>query len=200
MRGTTADFAILGGTFDPIHIMHLIIASGVIQRLHLKKCIFIPAAVPPHKEKVGASGIQRLEMVQLAIQDNPQFQVLDIELVRSPQPSYTYDTLKEIKRIFSCASPIPFIVGADTLTEIPTWHNYPQLLEELIPVVIDRWGYPEGPVQPEIMKRVVHVDLPRMELSSTLIREMVASGESIRYLVPKQVEEYIVANRLYRKT
>lgn len=198
MQGTTANFAVLGGTFDPIHIMHLIVASGVIQKLHLEKCIFIPSAVPPHKERVSASSVHRLKMVQLAIQDNPQFQVMDIELVRSPQPSYTCETLKELKRIFSCNSPIPFIVGADTLTEIPTWHNYPQLLAELILVVTDRWGYPDGPVQPEVQERVLNVALPRMELSSTLIREMVANGESIRYLVPKPVEEYILANGLYR--
>lgn len=193
-----ANFAVLGGTFDPIHIAHLIIAQGVIQHLNLERCIFIPSANPPHKDEVTASAEHRLQMVRSATGDNPQFQVLDIELARAPLPSYTYDTIQELKRMFNSKHPIPFIVGADTLSEIPTWNNYPKLLEELVLVVVARFGHPAGEVEAEIKERILSAPIPSMEISSTSIRQRLAQGESIRYLVPSVVEEYITQNGLYR--
>jgi len=199
-REKLADFAVLGGTFDPIHIAHLIIAQRVVEHLELKRCIFIPSAQPPHKRIVVAEARHRLRMTELACRDNPAFSVSDMELSRAPQPSYTYHTIQELRQIHNCQMPIPFIIGADTLSEIPTWFNYRNLLENIMLIVAPRFGYPDCGVQPAVEERAIYLSIPRMELSSTTIREMLAKKESIRYLVPHLVEEYIYQNGLYHTT
>jgi len=185
---------ILGGTFDPPHIGHLILAQEAIVGLHLGKIAFAPAAHPPHKGSTPiASPEQRWEMVSLAISDNPQFEALNIEL-RRPGPSYTVDTIRELGRMWGPEQELFFLMGSDSLQELPTWKEPENLIKICRVVVATRPGFtPQG----EFARKVVVLKMPPVGVSSTLIRERVKRGEPIRYLVPQKVEQYILREGLY---
>ncbi len=187
---------IFGGTFDPPHIAHLLAAEGVRDHLKLDKIIFVPAAIPPHKQKRGVIAAKhRFEMVKLAIRDNPAFELSDTELHRKG-PSYTIETLREMKREHENAE-IFFIMGIDLLMEFDTWKEPNRILEECTLVAMNRPGFDLAVVDKDLLSRIELVNVPSVDVSSTNVRRRVKSGRSIRYLVPADVEDYIHRNAIY---
>lgn len=185
---------VLGGTFDPPHVAHLIVASDVFSALRLDRLLFVPAAVPPHKlGAVRASPELRLEMVRAAIQNDPRFEVDDLEL-RREGASYTVDTLRELRERLPDAQ-LFFVVGVDQLREFHTWREPEQVAALARLAVVSREGEDPAPGSPY----PVHpVRVTRVDLSATEVRRRIRAGEPIRYLVPDAVREIIERERLYR--
>ena len=189
-----ARVGILGGTFDPPHLGHLIVASDAFEALELDRLLLIPSASPPHKRGlVRVSAELRLEMVRAAVRDDPRFEVDDLELHRSG-PSFTVDTLREL-RVRLPESELFFIVGVDQLREFPTWREPEEVARLAHIAVVAREGDavegdPGIPVRP--------VGITRIDISATEIRRRVQAGESIRYLVPEGAREVIEREGLYR--
>jgi nicotinate-nucleotide adenylyltransferase len=190
----------MGGTFDPIHVGHLAIAEEARDALGLARIVFVPAGVPPHKPASDVTAVEhRVAMVELAILDNPAFELSRIEVDRAG-PSYTVDTVEALAR----DAEVTLILSAETFAELPTWHEPERLFEAGRLAVVPREGYPApdpdwlAAAFPGREGRVSYLEGPRLGLSSTAIRARVAGGHSIRYLVPSAVEAYITANHLYR--
>jgi nicotinate-nucleotide adenylyltransferase len=182
---------IFGGTFDPPHIGHLIAAQDALHLLPLDKVLFIPALVPPHKQQRGISpAAVRLRMIQAATQGDTRFEVSDVELKRTGRPSYTVDTLRELRG----EDELFLLLGVDQVREFSTWHQPEEVLRLAQLVMMARDGIEEPP-KGGIVQHTVPVT--RIDISSTLIRQRVAAGRPIRYMVPVAVEEIIAAERLY---
>lgn len=212
---------ILGGTFNPVHYGHLAAAEEVRDRLKLERVLFVPSFLPPHKhEEDIPSAIQRQEMVRLAIVSNPLFKLSDIEVKRGGR-SYTIETIEGLAPMYPGAE-LYFIMGLDSFLEIRTWKEWERLLTLCTFVVLSRDAYRfrdlkelglPGPTGEELSLidsgAKDHVTLrsegitlallriPLYEISSTDIRQRVRSGRSIKYLLPEQVEHYIIDNKLY---
>jgi nicotinate-nucleotide adenylyltransferase len=187
---------VMGGTFNPPHIAHLICAEEVYDLLKFDKVLFIPSARPPHKnsnEIVDAH--YRYEMTVLATKDNPHFEVSRIELDR-PGRSYTIETVKELMRQYG-VSEIHWIVGADAILEMLSWKSINELLEICNFVGINRPGYDISRADERILKKVTSLNVTNIDISSSEIRLRIKQGLSIRYLVPTEVEDYIYKNGLY---
>jgi len=181
---------IYGGTFDPIHHGHLIIAREVLETLGLERVIFVPARVSPFKKAAPiASGEIRLSIMRAAIENEAGFAVDDCELHRTP-PSYTIDTVEEIRR-HECDASIYCLIGEDNVEQLPQWHRFPELEKIVRFVVLDRSGK-----QPSHSYQLIH---RRIDISATEIRRRVAQNESIRYLVPNSVGQIIQREKLYRE-
>jgi len=188
--GGLKKIAIYGGTFDPVHHAHLILARQAIEALGLVKVILVPAAISPLKKAAPvASGEVRLAMLQAAIKGEPEFEVDECELLRPP-PSYTIDTVEEIRRR-ECDASIFCLIGEDNVEQLPRWHRFGDLEKMVRFVVLDRSGK-----QPSHSYQLIH---RRIDISATEIRRRVAQNESIRYLVPDSVEEIIQREKLYRE-
>ena len=188
--GGLKKIAIYGGTFDPIHHAHLILAREAIETLDLERVILVPAAISPLKKAAPvASGEVRLAMLQAAIKGDSKFEVNECEL-RRPPPSYTIDTVEEIHRRERQAS-IYCLIGEDNVEQLPQWHRFADLEKMVRFVVLDRSGK-----QPSHSFQLIH---RRIDISATEIRRRVAQNESIRYLVPDSVEEIIQREKLYRE-
>jgi nicotinate-nucleotide adenylyltransferase len=187
---------ILGGTFDPIHIGHLVLAEQLREKSKLERVIFIPSASPPHKtEHRLSSAVHRFEMTKLALKGDSHFSVSDIELRREGL-SYTVETLRKLKELHK-NSEIYFLTGSDVLDEITSWKE-PDEIYRLAKVVIGiRPGFDEFDPEDHFAKRSIILRITGVDVSSTQIREKVAKGESIKYLVPSEVEEYIRRKHLY---
>lgn len=184
---------ILGGTFNPPHIAHLLIAEQVGSQLGLDKVLFIPDFIPPHvDEKKTIPAEHRVEMVRLAIQDNPLFDLDLIEINRGGS-SYSYDTVKELKQLHP-ENDYYFIIGGDMADYLPTWYRIDELVKMVQFVGVDRPKYQRQEQYP-----IIWVDVPKMDISSTKIRKNVKNGCSIRYQVPESVEKYIKEHRLYEQ-
>ena len=182
--------AIYGGTFDPIHHAHLILARQAIETLRLEKVILVPAAISPLKKATPvASGEVRLAMLQAAIKGEPGFEVSECELLRPP-PSYTIDTVEYIRRR-GCDPSIYCLIGEDNVEQLPRWHRFAELEKMVRFVVLDRSGK-----QPSHSYQLIR---RRIDISATEIRRRVAQNESIRYLVPDLVQEIIQRKKLYRE-
>ena len=197
---------VFGGTFDPIHVAHLTVAQEAAETLGLERVLFVPAGQPPHKpDRVISPAADRLAMIELAIAGNERFTVDRIELDRDG-PSYTVDTLEALKvRSVGVAEPaLTLIISSEAFRELPTWRDPRRILELACLAVAPREGY--QPVSadfmerefPEFRDRVRYLVGPRMRLSASEIRERVAAGRSIRYLVPDAVAAYIDDHALYR--
>lgn len=194
---------ILGGTFDPVHMGHLHMAEAVYERMQLEQIMFIPAYVAPHKVGLDfAPAEERFRMTQLAVEPYSQFVVSDIELRRSGV-SYTIDTVRELSKIYA-GRELYFIIGADSVVQLHTWNNIYDLLELATFVAAGRPGY-EGVMEQvvatlgaEAAKRIVLLDTPEYDISSTDIRTRIRSGQSLAGLVPSDVEEYIRSHGLYK--
>lgn len=188
---------LMGGTFDPIHIAHLIIAEVALEQCGLDRVLLVPSARPPHKSEEGVSSIgDRIEMVRLAIEDNPRLELSDIETRREGK-SYTIETVRELRRVLGPNERICFIMGADSLTQLSSWKAPEHLLDEVEIVVVGRPGVDERDADPAALERVLVLDSPLMEISSSRIRWLAREGRSIRYLVPPAVESYIREKNLY---
>ena len=197
---------IMGGTFDPIHVGHLAIAEEARESLGLARILFVPAARPPHRPEgpVGAAE-DRSAMVALAIEGNRAFELSRIELDR-PGPSFTSDTVAALAATEQAAGREPdltFILSAETLGDLPTWHAPERLLDACRLAVVPRLGYAapdEAWLRAHFPGREARVDFlsaPLLDLSSTMIRERLRAGRSIRYLVPPAVARYIEDHSLY---
>ncbi len=193
---------ILGGTFDPPHIGHLVIAEEARERLGLARVYFVPARQPPHKMHETVTPLQdRIEMLRLALDENAFFTLSLVEANR-PGPSYTVDTIRELRREFPPASELFFIMGMDSLERLPTWHEPRQLIEMCRLAVLRRPGYAadlnalEEQI-PGLKSRVVFIPAPELEISSTDLQARVRAGHSIEYMVPGGVAEYIQEHHLY---
>lgn len=178
-----------GGTFDPIHIGHLILARDAIEQLGLDRVVFIPAARSPHKLATKpASAKLRREMVLAAIEGEPRFEMNDCELSRSG-PSFTIDTVMELRSLHGNAEMF-CLIGEDNLVELHTWRCIEELKQLVQFVVLSRSDKPEGHVFPTLQRRI--------EISATEIRRRVANGQSIRYLVPDKVLALIEQHHFYK--
>ena len=188
--GGLKKIAIYGGTFDPVHHAHLILAREAVETLDLDKVILVPAAISPLKKAAPvASGEVRLAMLRAATKGEPVFEVDECELLRPP-PSYTIDTVEEIHRR-ECDAAIYCLIGEDNVSQLPRWHRFAELEKMVRFVVLDRSGK-----QPSHSYQLIH---RRIDISATEIRRKVAQNESIRYLVPESVEEIIQCEKLYRE-
>jgi nicotinate-nucleotide adenylyltransferase len=182
--------AIYGGTFDPVHHAHLILAREAIETLGLEKVILVPAAISPLKKAAPvASGDVRLAMLRAAIKSQPEFEVDECELLRPP-PSYTIDTVEEIRQR-ECDAALYCLIGEDNVEQLHQWHRFNELEKLVRFVVLDRTGK-----QPTHTFQLIH---RRIDISATEIRRRVAQHESIRYLVTESVEEIIQREKLYRE-
>jgi nicotinate-nucleotide adenylyltransferase len=193
---------ILGGTFDPPHIGHLVIAEEAREKLALAHVYFVPARQPPHKLDEPVTPFEdRLAMLRLALDENPFFTLSLVEANR-PGPSYTVDTLRELRRELPPATELYFIMGMDSLVNLPTWHRPQELIELCRLAVLRRPGYSadmdalEEKI-PGIKACVVFIPAPELEISSTELQERVRAGHSIEYLVPDGVAQYIAEHHLY---
>jgi nicotinate-nucleotide adenylyltransferase len=188
--GGLKKIAIYGGTFDPVHHAHLILARQAIETLGLDKVILVPAAISPLKKAAPvATGEVRLAMLQAAVKGEPEFEVNECELLRPP-PSYTIDTVEDIRRR-ECDAAIYCLIGEDNVEQLPRWHRFAELEKIVRFVVLDRSGK-----QPSHSYQLIH---RRIDISATEIRRRVAQNESIRYLLPDSVEEIIQREKLYRE-
>ena len=204
MAETKHRVGILGGTFDPIHNGHLMMAEAVRDEYEMEKVLFIPAAQPPHKRGHKISPAEdRYMMTVLATCMNPAFEVSDIEM-RREGPSYSIDTVRTLLRATGGDSEFFFIAGTDVIREIHTWERIEELLAICPFIAASRPG-----CRPDVERtrnllgdlgvRQIHLlNTPELEISSTDIRERVAAGRSIKYIVPSEVEHYIYKKGLYR--
>ncbi len=197
---------ILGGTFDPIHVGHLLLAEIALDALELSQVHFVVAATAPHKQTQQTTDAkQRLEMVRLAIGGNAQFVADERELLRGGT-SYTVDTLTQLKQEYPTAE-LVFLMGQDSLAELHTWRQPERICELAFVAVLARGGRPQPDMQ--LLKRYLPADkqtqlashlvpMPELEISSSDIRGRIASGKSVRYQLHPAVEAYIAAQGLYR--
>lgn len=184
---------ILGGTFNPIHIGHLILAEEARFKLKLDKLILVPAFMPPHKDTSDVIDAKdRLEMVRLAIEDNPVFEISTYE-VDSKKKSYSIDTLKEFRKIYGDEAQLCFITGSDSLKDLFSWKNINDIFKISKFIVANRPGYPLK----DIPKEADTVVITPIEVSSEDIRKRLKEGRSIRYLVSEKVRKYILEHNLY---
>jgi len=179
---------IFGGTFDPIHCGHLILARDAVEQLGLEELLFIPAAISPHKlGEQPAAADARVAMLRAAIQGESQF-CLDVLELERPPPSYTIDTMEALCSRQPEASFI-YLIGEDNVAKLPTWHRFAELSKMVQFAVLDRTGLKTAHPYPTVRR---HIDI-----SATETRNRVARGQSIRYLVPPAVEEIIRQRQLY---
>lgn len=212
---------VYGGTFNPVHIAHLILAEEMRERFGLDRVLFVPSGRPPHKEGRLAEGRRRLQMVRLAIAGNENFEALDLEVKRRG-PSFTIETLRELRRRFPRETSYYFLIGMDAFREITTWHEAEDLLDCAHFVIFPRPGFPlehpgrwipdtwktGAPVRPKRgvrrypvagRKSLYLTEAISLPVSASEIRGRVRHRRSIRYLVPEAVEKYIRKNKLYSK-
>lgn len=206
-RSDTRRVGVLGGTFDPIHYGHLVIAEEVLFVLQLDEIVFVPAGQPPHKPgQIITPAEDRLAMVELAIATNPHFTISKVDLER-PGPSYTVDTLRLLRQQWGAETEIYFIIGWDSLEELVTWYDPAGIVEQLTYLVaVMRPGHIEVPGYrerleerlPGIRQRLLTVRAPQLDISSSDLRLRVAEGRPIRYQTPDAVVQYIEQHELFQ--
>ncbi|WP_369308422.1 nicotinate-nucleotide adenylyltransferase [Providencia rettgeri] len=208
--------ALFGGTFDPIHYGHLRPVQALAEQVGLQKVILLPNHVPPHRPQPEASPSQRLEMVKLAIENHPLFTIDTRELEKNT-PSYTIETLKELRQEMGTTQPLAFIIGQDSLLSINTWHGWDEILDNCHLLVCSRPGYAaqftdpnmqtwlsqHKTTSPELLNRTPHGyiflgDTPLVNISATDIRQKLSAGDSCRDLIPEAVLHYIRQQGLYQ--
>lgn len=198
-----SDIGIMGGTFNPVHYGHLLAADEALSFLSLEKIIFIPNCLPPHKqiEPDFISGEHRLNMLRLAVKSNPHFEVSDIELKRTG-PSYSIDTVEELKASFPDKNFV-FITGVDAVLN-SEWLKFDELLGKLSYfLTIARPGSSFEDLEKKLnsyqnREKILYLQIPGIDISSTEIRFRISSGKSIKYLVPDEVISYIAKNNFYQ--
>jgi nicotinate-nucleotide adenylyltransferase len=187
---------LFGGTFDPPHIGHLLIAQTICEAESFDKILFIPVNIPPHKS-VNTILEDRLNMLEIAIDDNPNFEISDIEIKRGGV-SYTIDTIRTIKKQYNISSnKISYLIGSDSLLNFHNWKDPEKILEECQIIVAIRPGFRPSDIPAWILHKIQFANIPRFEISSTNIRSRWVEGKTIRYLVTLPVWEYINKNKIY---
>jgi nicotinate-nucleotide adenylyltransferase len=195
------NIGVLGGTFDPIHIGHLVVADEARIKLGFKEVLFVPAGQPWLKlDRNITLAVHRVEMVRRAIADNPHFKLCTIEVER-PGPSYTVDTLTMLQKQLGSEASLFFILGRDTFAELPLWKEPKRLVQLCRLLVAPRLGAKDlkhlERAIPGLLDKVIQLDMPVIGISSSGIRQRIAQGLPIRYLVPAEVEEYIIEQKIY---
>lgn len=196
-----------GGSFNPIHCGHLIAARAIAEQLDLERLIFLPSASPPHKPEQGLlDPVRRAEMVELAIADDPVFELSDFDLTREG-PSFTIDTVAHFRQLFGPDAALHWIIGADSLAELTTWHRVSALVDACRIITAVRggcepiaWDQLRGSLSEAqtASLRAGLLETPAIEISSTDIRWRIRQGRSIHCLVPDPVLTYIAQHGLYR--
>jgi nicotinate-nucleotide adenylyltransferase len=193
---------ILGGTFNPPHIGHLICAQEALIRLQLDTVVWIPAGVPPHREVEDDPGAEaRYEMCELAVSSDERFSLSRIEIDREG-PSYTSDTLRSLRSDAAEGDELFMILGGDQAASLRSWHEPEEVLTLATIVVVERTGWPRPAIGVRLSglrgaERLVFFEMPRVDVSSSMVRRRAREGKPIRYLVPDKVANYIGAQSLY---
>ncbi len=196
---------VIGGTFDPIHYGHLAAAEEARVRMDLERVLFVVAGVPPHKLDEEVTPVEhRLAMVSLAIASNPYFAISRVDVDR-PGPSYTVDTISILQKHLGQDTEIYFIMGLDSLVELPTWHEPQRLIQLCRLLVVRRPRFEIDMAQleaslPGISSQVEIMDMPEMDISSSELQERVRERLPIKYQVPEEVERYINDHELYKRS
>ncbi len=204
MKRSVKRLGIIGGTFDPVHTAHLVIAEAARAELNLDRVVFIPAGTPPHKDAGHITDeSHRLEMTKRAVKDNPSFCVSDMEICREGE-SYTVDTLAELKGLYGQDCSMYFIVGADTVWDLFNWKDFQEVFNMCGFAAAARPGYDQKQLNERIVifkdtycADITLLDVPNMDISSTNIRERIFAGKPVRYLIPERARQYIIENGLY---
>jgi nicotinate-nucleotide adenylyltransferase len=182
---------ILGGSFNPPHIGHLILAQEALEAAGLDKVFFIPSNISPHKNNNLVDALKRFKMVQLMISGDKHFQALDVEIKR-PGISFTIDTIRNLKTLYP-GDDFHLIIGSDLADSFLTWKDYRRIKKEVKIIVAYRQKYPF-----ERRRYLLPIKITQVALSSSQVRSRIKKGRSIHYLVPEKVAEYIKRHRLYR--
>jgi len=194
----TGRVGIYGGTFDPIHMGHLLVGQEVFLQCQLDHLVFMPSGIPPHKQYSGmASAQDRAEMVRLALDGRDKFSVSLFELERAGK-SYTVDTLCTLRKDMGDEGALFLIIGADNAVDMRSWHNPEGVLDLAQVLVAERPGFDRTDIDPDLKAKMQFVKTPLLEISSTVIRERVKMGWPIHYWVPNAVVEYIASHHLYK--
>ena len=189
---------LFGGTFDPPHIGHLLIAQTVCEAEDFDKILFIPAFTSPHKKSITPVE-HRIEMVKTAIIDNPKFEYSDVDILRGGV-SYTIDSIIDVKRKMKLENAnLYYLIGSDSLIDLKNWKESKQILDECNVIVAIRPGFRPSDIPPWILQKVHFANIPRFELSSSKIRSRWVEDLTIRYMVTLPIWEYINQNKLYSK-
>lgn len=197
---------VMGGTFDPIHYGHLVAAEAARSEFDLERVIFIPAGRPPHKQsKTITDPEHRYRMTVLATSSNCRFEVSRLEVDKSGL-TYTYDTIKDLKRLYGEDCVIYFITGADAVLELLTWYKIHELLALCKFIAVTRQGFNKQELEQNIEEisskyggDIIYIEMPLLAISSTDIKKRLRNGKPIKYLLPEAVEDYIEENGLYRE-
>ena len=179
----TRRIGIMGGTFNPIHLGHLMISEVARETFKLDKVIFVPARIPPHKHNDVIDAKHRYAMTAAAVADNPYFEISDVEM-RREGPSYTIDTIHHFKNIYGDSVEFFFIAGTDTIRDLPNW--------KFIDTTLDLLG-------PKAHDKIHLMNVPEMKLSATYLRDRLRHGLTVRYMLPKCVVQYIEKYDIYRE-
>ena len=198
------NIGVFGGTFDPVHNAHLRVAGEAGRRLQLEEIIFVPAGRPWLKADTLISPAEhRLQMLRLALADEPRFKLSTIEIEREG-PSYTVETIAQLREWVGSGDELFFILGWDSLAQLPRWREPSRLIEMCQLVAAPRPGCPLPDIKalevliPGISQRVVLLDKPEMDISASVVRDRVARGLSVQHLVPEKVNGYIKQHGLYK--
>jgi len=189
---------LFGGTFDPPHFGHLIVAQTIFEAEHFDKIVFVPAHIPPHKKERKISSVAlRLEMLKIATMDNPNFEISDIELKRGGI-SYSLETIHTYKEQTGLdREDLYYLIGSDSLKQFQTWQNPKAILEVCQLIVAIRPGFRPSDIPNWILAKVQFANIPRIEISSTQIRARWVEDKTIRYMVTQPVWTYINKHNLY---
>jgi nicotinate-nucleotide adenylyltransferase len=197
------NIGVLGGTFDPIHVGHLIVVEEARARLNLAEVLFVPAGQPWLKaNNYILPAEHRVQMVRLAIANTPYFKLSTTEIERAG-PTYTVDTIAELQGQLGAGDKLFFILGWDNLAQLPQWREPSRLVEMCHLIAVPRVGYQAPDLEslevaiPDISQSLILLDTPRIEISASDIRKRVVQGLSIHHLVPQPVERYIKKQQLY---
>lgn len=205
-RGESERVGIIGGTFDPVHYAHLAIAEEVYHALKLARMVFVPAGQPPHKVNYAVTPVEyRVRMLEQAIATNPHFEISLVDVQRSG-PSYTVETLRLLRQAWGPGADLYFVIGGDSLRDLPTWRDPAGVIAQATIVALVRPGYTDVTEHraelaarlPGLQERLITLEGPKMELSSTDLRQRVAESRPIKYQTPEVVENYIYRHGLYR--
>jgi nicotinate-nucleotide adenylyltransferase len=189
---------VFGGTFNPPHLGHLIVAESARESLNLDRVLLIPCASPPHKSPGALADAHcRLEMVKLAASGNTHFEASDLEIERGGK-SYTVDTLRALTVLYPHAE-LYLLIGIDNLLDLHTWKEPEEIISLSEVVAINRPGFDPANVRKDYLRRVTFLRYPSIDISSSEIRRKAKMGKSIKYLVPTAVESYILKHGAYRE-
>ena len=189
---------LFGGTFDPPHLGHLIIAQTIFEAENFDQIVFVPAYQPPHKNGMKISPVdQRLEMLNIAIKENPNFIISDLEIERKGL-SYSIDTIMDYKKQNNLNSnELFYLMGSDSLRQFKKWKDPKMIIDESRVIVAIRPGFRPSDIPNWILAKIQFASIPRIEISSTTIRERWICDKTIRYMVTESVWQYINKNKLY---